>query len=238
MSAQTFKRHEKKYLLNWEQFVFVHKRLMARTRQDEYGLHTICSLYYDTPGNRALQQKGGPYKEKLRLRSYGVPAAEDTVFLELKKKYEGVSHKRRMALTLAEAKAYLNNGTVPENAGQVFGEIDFFVSQFKPEPKTVICYNRTALVGREDPGLRITFDNNIRYRVQELDLARGDWGDKILDGGDVMMEIKLTGAIPCWLAGILSDSEVYPRSFSKYGNAYEDMRARSRMGGEVCRHAG
>lgn len=239
MSMNTiFKRHEKKYLLNWGQFVFIYKHLLPHAWQDEYGLHTICSLYYDTPDFKALQQKSGSYKEKLRLRSYGVPSFGDTVFLELKKKYCGVSHKRRMPLTLEETEAYLNHGIQPEETGQVFGEIDFFISQFHPEPKMMICYDRIALNGKKDPTLRITFDNQVRYRTQNLDLAEGDWGERILEKGDVMMEIKLTGAMPCWLAELLSTTQAYPRSFSKYGRSYEDMLARNLMGREVCRHAG
>lgn len=41
------------------------------------------------------------YKEKLRVRSYGVPTGDDKVFVELKKKYDGVVYKRRVAMTAA-----------------------------------------------------------------------------------------------------------------------------------------
>ena len=33
------------------------------------------------------------------------------------------------------------------------------------------------------------------------------------------MEIKAAGAMPLWLVNILSDLEIYPVSFSKYGTA-------------------
>ena len=54
-------------------------------------------LYYDTPDYNLIRQsiEKPKYKEKLRLRSYGVPAKEDQVFLEIKKKY---ADKRRTAI--------------------------------------------------------------------------------------------------------------------------------------------
>ena len=35
------------------------------------------------------------------------------------------------------------------------------------------------------------------------------------------MEIKCAGGYPVWLCNLLSAHGVYPRSFSKYGNAYK-----------------
>ena len=42
---------------------------------DEYGLHTICNIYYDTPDYDLIRTSIDKpvYKEKLRLRSYGIP---------------------------------------------------------------------------------------------------------------------------------------------------------------------
>ena len=35
------------------------------------------------------------------------------------------------------------------------------------------------------------------------------------------MEIKQGGGMPFWLVNVLSENQIYPRSFSKYGTAYE-----------------
>jgi hypothetical protein len=37
------------------------------------------------------------------------------------------------------------------------------------------------------------------------------------------MEIKTPGAMPLWLANVLSECKIYPRSFSKYAHAYYDI---------------
>ncbi|MGL4549210.1 VTC domain-containing protein [Eubacterium aggregans] len=42
---------EKKYLLSEGQYRELVRRLKPHVQVDDYGLHTICNIYYDTPGN-------------------------------------------------------------------------------------------------------------------------------------------------------------------------------------------
>ena len=67
---------------------------------DEHGESTICNIYYDTADYRLIRAslEKPAYKEKLRLRSYGVTEPGGEVFLELKKKYKGIVYKRRITL--------------------------------------------------------------------------------------------------------------------------------------------
>ena len=96
----------------------------------------------------------------------------------------------------------------------------------RPSPKVFIGYDRTAYAGIEDPEFRITFDRNIRYRLHDLDLRSGDYGDPVTDDGTVIMEVKVKDAMPLWLVPILSRNRIYPGSFSKYGACYERFIAR------------
>lgn len=229
-TTMVFERFEQKYLLTYSQASALYESLAPYMQPDAYGKHTICSLYFDTEdfsAARAHQAKTF-YREKLRLRSYGVPGGGDTVFLELKKKLDGTTFKRRMPLTLAEAKRYLRTGEPPENAGQVFGEIDWFCTQNHPEPKAVICYDRIALAGREDPSLRLTFDQNLRFREECLDLSKGDWGQSLCSENDVLLEVKSSGPFPLWLSRLLTSHQIYPASFSKYLNAAELLQPQNK----------
>jgi len=72
-------------------------------KKDAYGAYTICNIYYDTGDWRLIRKslEKTVYKEKLRIRSYGVPTGDDKVFVELKKKYDGVVYKRRIAMIAA-----------------------------------------------------------------------------------------------------------------------------------------
>ncbi len=217
-----FKRYEKKYLMDQNQYTVLREKLAGRIQADQYGLHTICNIYYDTEHYDLIRTSLSkpPYKEKLRLRSYGVPAEHDTVFLEIKKKFNGIVYKRRISMDLAGAEAYLTHHNKPEEDGQILYEIDWFLRLYHPEPKVFIAYDRIACYDRFDPSLRITFDQNIRFRDHELSLSAGDWGDPVSKAGQVLMEIKLQGSMPLWLCHILNELEIFPVSFSKYGTCY------------------
>ena len=55
----------------------------------------------------------------------------------------------------------------------------------------------------------------------------GDWGSPLLPGGCRLMEIKLCGGMPLWLARALSECKAYPTSFSKYGEVHRVNLART-----------
>lgn len=220
----TFKRYEKKYLLTQEKYEQLREALDGRIEPDEYYSSTVCSIYYDTDDYSLIRHsiEGPVYKEKLRVRSYNVPAPEDTVFVELKKKFKGIVYKRRAAMSAAEAAQYLAGKTAAPTDSQMLREIDWFLHQYLPAPKVLIACDRLAFRAKDAYELRITFDRDIRWRDTELELTLGSHGKPLLAEGQVLMEIKIPGAAPLWLARLLSDLEIYPVSFSKYGTCYKE----------------
>lgn len=218
-----FQRYEKKYLLNRRQYRRLLQLLNGYITADHYGRHTIGNIYFDTDHFELIRNSLNKpdYKEKLRLRCYGTPTAEDTVFLEIKKKVCGIVYKRRSEMTLLEAYQYLANGKRPQNAGQILKETDWFLSRYPLSAKVFLAYDRTAYYCNIDEDLRITFDENIRWREDNLDLSRGSFGKMLLPESQVLMEIKIPGAMPLWLSQILTQLHIYPASFSKYGTCYE-----------------
>lgn len=222
MIQTVFNRYEKKYLMPESIYRELRARLVPYMQADAYGLHTICNIYYDTADDLLVRRsiEDPPYKEKLRLRSYGIPTLESKVFLEIKKKYNKVVNKRRIQLPLREAYDYLDHGRSPAQKTQVLKEIDFFLARYDLMPKLYLAYDRVALFGREDAQFRVTFDQNIRSRREQVRLESGDFGTPLLPPGWVLMESKVLGATPLWFTHILSDLSVYTTSFSKYGNVY------------------
>ena len=220
----TFKRTEKKYLLPAELCAALWDRISPYLEPDEYPASTVCSIYYDTDDFQLIRHsiEGPVYKEKLRLRSYNVPGPEDPVFVELKKKYKGVVYKRRVCLSVREAEAWLDRGEKPREDGQMVREIDWFLRSLRPGAKVFLACDRQAWRAREDEELRITFDRNIRWREEDLDLCAGDGGEPLLPPGEVLMEIKTPLAAPLWLAHTLSELQIFPVTFSKYGACYKD----------------
>ncbi len=219
----SFQRYEKKYLMTAERYAALWEVLREHLIPDQFFSSTVCSVYYDTEDYHLIRQsiQKPTYKEKLRLRSYGVPDGEDSrVFVELKKKFKGTVYKRRVELPERDAEDWLAGGPAPDDS-QISREIDWVLQRYDLSPKIVICCDREAWVDKENPNLRFTFDKSIRYREDELNLSAGSHGRNLLEEGSVLMEIKMPGSSPLWLAELLSNTKVFPAGFSKYGKCYE-----------------
>jgi SPX domain protein involved in polyphosphate accumulation len=219
----TFNRLEKKFILTEEQYLRIKEEIDKRFDPDEYGETTICNLYYDTPDylliTRSVEKP--VFKEKLRLRTYGVPNDSSTGFIEVKRKFNGTVYKRRMAMPLADALKFLRGELEIENPNQINKEMQHFLNFYKNlAPMFYISYDRSAFFGKDDRDYRITFDRNLTWRGYDLDLTKGVYGESLLGEGEVLMEIKVPTAIPLWLTDLLSEMKVYTRSFSKVGNAF------------------
>ena len=220
-----FKRYELKYLLTKEQMEEILDRAGEYIRGDEYGKSTICNIYYDTPDSLLIRRslEKPIYKEKLRLRSYGVAKANTPVFAEIKKKYDGVVYKRRINTNEQQAMA-LCKGIAPVTKNQITNEILYFVRRYHNlAPAVFLSYEREAFYAKNDGDFRITFDRNILWRDYDLTLSKGVYGTPILNSNQVLMEVKCPGAMPLWFVEILTDMGLYKTSFSKYGKAYEAM---------------
>ena len=220
-----FQRIETKYLMDEDQYQALRKRLEGMAEVDRYGETPILNIYFDTPDYRLIRTslEKPVYKEKLRLRSYGVPQDDTQAFIEIKKKFKGVVYKRRIGMSYEDSLAYLCEGRPVKEPSQISGEIDYFMHYYKGiRPAMAVSYDRIAMSGTTDSNLRITFDRNIRWRVDHMDLKEGNVGRDILEPGQHLMELKIAGAMSTELAEILSELNIYQVSFSKYGRGYVD----------------
>lgn len=238
MTIEVFNRYENKYMLNEQTFHKLQHRISDYMEPDDYNkngeTYTITNLYYDTRNSdliRASLEKP-KYKEKLRLRAYGVPDSESEVYAEIKKKVNSLVNKRRSALQLDEAYEFLQTGRMPElrpcHNRQVLGEISYMLEQRKLYPTLYLAYDRCAYFGLGQHDLRVSFDRNIRARRYDLRLEDGDYGELLLDEGLWVMEIKVVNSIPMWLCSLLSENKIYPTSFSKYGTEYRQSQRNQR----------
>ena len=221
-NQMVFKRYEIKYLMTHSQRDAVLEAMEPYMSMDAYGHSSIRNIYYDTPDFRLIREslEKPVYKEKLRVRSYGVPAPDGKVFAELKKKYKGVVYKRRITVPAAEVQPLLAGQRSLADYGQIGREIAWFQQLYDARPRVFIGYDRIAFAGVADPELRITFDTNIRWRTTQLELSAGDHGAPLLPDDRVLLEVKLPGVCPLWLAHALAEAGAVPVSFSKYGSCY------------------
>lgn len=228
-----FKRYEMKYMLTRGQRDLIQNRMRDYMTMDVHGRNTILSLYLDTPdfllARRSLEHP--IYKEKLRMRSYGVAGPDSTVFLELKKKYDSVVYKRRESMTETQLEQYVKNHIPPKDT-QIMRELAFALARYEGiGPAVLLSYEREAFYAKENADFRITFDENILWRDYDVNLRSGVYGAPVLAPGMVLMEVKTAGAIPMELARLFSGQHLYRTNFSKYGTAYQAIQGQQRNGG-------
>ena len=128
MADFVFRRREQKYILDGAQAAAFRAAMAQFMEHDRYATSAIRNIYYDTPDYRLIRRslEKPEYKEKLRLRSYGDATADSKVFLEMKKKYQGVVHKRRIRLRTQEAQQYMADPEARLEDSQIGREIDYF----------------------------------------------------------------------------------------------------------------
>lgn len=238
MAAEVFNRREIKYMISEELYHRIRPVLEefmeidAHSRKEDY--YQICNIYYDTPDHQIIRSsiEKPVYKEKLRLRSYGIVGRRDKVYLEIKKKFNGLVNKRRTSMSLEEAENYILTGCKPElrtgRNSQILSEIDYLIHRYPVQPMLYLSYDRNAFYGKENLSFRVTFDTKIRARRYDLSLEKGIYGNELLPEGTWIMEAKSDKALPLWFAKLLSEQQLYPVSFSKYGTEYKQTILNSR----------
>ena len=240
MESQVFDRVEKKYLITAQQKTRLLKLIRKHMKKDGYYRSEVSNLYFDTDTyDLIIQSIDRPeFKEKLRARSY---LGYDRVFLEIKTKLKGrdvnVGYKRRVMITRKEFNEFIKKDTSvsalvsragkPAHDIQIASEIDYLVQHFNLKPKILLTYDRESYKGEDN--LRITFDENLRFRDKNLSLKKGK-RDKIYfkDKQNIIMEIKAHGVIPLWLVKAMSGEHIYPQQFSKIGKVYTKLNQKGK----------
>ena len=219
------KRYEMKYIMNPEQTEYFKKSVEGYMKIDKFGLTSIASLYYDTPNYRLIRTsvEKPAFKEKIRLRSYGLATQDSPVFLELKRKAYGIVYKRRVQSTIPLVKKFFYGEGDICAGGQINREITTFRDYYQTlVPACLIIYDRIAYF-QPDGDLRLTIDHNPRYRFEDLNLTTSMEGNSLLKDGYTILEVKVQQAVPLWLSDILTRGKIYKGSFSKYGEAYKQQ---------------
>ena len=230
-----FERKEKKYVITREQMDRLLELIADNVEHDQFFESQIMSTYYDMPDYSIIEHSLSKpkFKEKLRVRSYGT----DTLFVELKKKYNGIVYKRRVEMTEQAARAWMSGDTFDAAVGkygmpcghalsyldtQIAREIEVYRHRHSDlSPAMNIYAHRFSYIEKDNEyGARITFDTDMQYE----DLRSVNEGLPVKLTDMIVMEIKVHDAYPLWLVSALTELGIYPRSFSKYGTAYKELK--------------
>lgn len=184
MAYQTiFERYEMKYLLTPAQKEAILRGMQPYMQLDQYGRSTIRNLYFDTDTFRLVRRslEKPAYKEKLRVRSYQPAQGQTPVFVELKKKYRSIVYKRRLVLPWEPVFQSFQTGEPLPVHSQIAREIEYFRQYYAPlSPKVYLSYEREAYYALDGSDFRVTFDEAIRYRTQQLTLEGENQGQLLL----------------------------------------------------------
>lgn len=235
----TFQRYEIKYLLDSRQKQAILQAMEPYMKLDAYGRTTIRNVYFDTENFRLIRRslERPAYKEKLRIRSYQQAGPQDPVFVELKKKYKSVVYKRRLSLPEHQALTCFQEGLPLSVHSQIAQEVEYFRGYYGSlEPKVFLSYEREAFFALDGGDFRVTFDENILYRTEELSLKNGIYGHPLLEDQQTLMELKISGGIPLWMSHVLNQQRIYKTSFSKYGSAYRHLMSSAAQSLQIRRY--
>lgn len=219
-----FSRNEKKYQITQHKAAQLVEAISNKMKPGKYGTYWVQNLFFDTDNWDIIHtsMEKPHYKEKMRLRCYGTPETTDRMFLEFKKKYDGVVYKRRFPIVPAELANYTINEILSRANTQIAKELVYHIQQKGVTEKFYISYNRQEFTGVHDEDLRLTIDSNISYRLDSLFFTQPQLDCSALDPNKFLLEIKMPLSIPLWLSHILSDLGIFASSFSKYAACFTD----------------
>jgi hypothetical protein len=189
------------------------------------GRYTLSSLYYDTPAKDCFWAKldGLKFRRKLRIRHYEQPTPMTdgtTVFVEVKQRIDRVTQKRRAVLPYGDALDLCIERIVPdcvERDQAVVVEAFELVVRHNLQPSCITTYQREPWIGGDyDPGLRLTIDTDLRYRVHDLWLDSKHPGKVMFPPQYAALEIKANDRVPYWLTHLVARNNLQLTRMSKY----------------------
>lgn len=224
-------RYELKYLLPLTRCAQIKEDLEASMSPDVHGGragYPLINLYYDTRGLSFFWAKldGSGGRRKLRLRAYpsALGAALERVVVEIKEHADRRVLKRRLDLPLASAEQLCAGVLAIEEHDQcddfdrgVAAEVANLVRRLRLRPSAVTSYHRLAFVDDYDATrVRVTFDCDLQGRLNDLKVDGLAPNHRLIGREWCVMEVKLSGEMPAWLAALLTRHHCHRQQISKY----------------------
>ncbi len=243
---QVIERFEQKYIIHPRLVPQIRKYLKPFVIPDpngkgeipEYKVTTL-QLDTDTMDLALAKERKAVSRFKLRIRTYGY-GAKAPVFIELKRKVNGVINKSRAKMN----REIYNDGAVlrdPDNSpllktakdNQNFLEYARIVKKLNARPKMLIRYIRESYFGANDDYARITFDRRVSYRPTHSWVLPGpeleDWKHwRAMDTQTALnrpfagyiFELKAMRDSPRWMIELVERFNLTTTGFCKYATAW------------------
>lgn len=213
-------RHEWKHEISLGDRLAIRQRLSAIARPDSHaqnGRYLIRSLYFDTPGDKALREKidGVSRREKFRIRYYNLDTS--LIHLEKKSKYGGLGTKESAELAPEEARALAEGDFrwMLDSGRPLLQELYSKMQTQGLRPKTIVDYIREPYI--YGPGnVRVTLDYDIRTGLGSTDFLNPDC--TTIPAGDpvTILEVKWDAFLPDIIRDAVRLNGRRAGAFSKY----------------------
>lgn len=212
-------RHEWKHEITYLDMLILRQRMGAIAHPDQHavgGKYLIRSVYFDTPSDKALQEKrdGVSRREKFRIRCYNGDIS--VIRLEKKSKLGGLGTKQSAALSALEASRILRGDLIwmMDSGKPLLQELfnKMMVQQLRP--KTIVDYTREPYVFPAGD-VRVTIDYNIRTGLRCTDFLNPC---VTIPAGDapVILEVKWGAFLPSIIRDAIQLEGRHTSAFSKY----------------------
>lgn len=212
-------RHEWKHEIDLSGHLAVRQRLRAVAQVDSHaaeGAYLVRSLYFDTPGDKALREKldGVNCREKFRIRHYNDDLS--SLRLEKKSRRNGLGRKDMADMTPEEVRALLRGetGWMTDSGRPLLRELGGKMKSQGLRPRAVVEYRREPFVYA--PGnVRVTLDYDIRAGLEARDFLDGGVAIPAAEGLTVL-EVKWDEFLPDVIRDAVQLPGCRTGSFSKY----------------------
>ena len=217
---ETAWRHEWKHEISYADLLCIRQRLRAVAGTDPHaqgGKYRVRSLYFDTPGDRALREKidGADPREKFRIRCYNGDAS--VIRLEKKMRRGGLGTKFSAEVSAEETRKLIAGDLdwMPASGRPLVQELYCKMRYQGMRPKTIVDYTREPFLYR--PGnVRVTFDYDIRTGLGCTDFLNPDCVTIPAGDAPILLEVKWDAYLPSVIRDAVSVPDRRAASFSKY----------------------
>lgn len=213
-------RHEWKHEINYADFLTLRPRLAAAMGRDPHavdGKYEIRSLYFDSPGDKALREKldGVNCREKFRLRYYNRDLS--LIFLEKKSKFDNLCAKEQCVISQEEAQKLLDGdlGWLMSSGRPLCQELYVKMRSQGLGPKTIVEYTREPFVFPAG-NVRVTLDYNLRTGAFQRDFLNPESPTLPAGEAPIILEVKWDEFLPDIIKDAVTVPSRHAAAFSKY----------------------
>jgi len=235
-------RSEFKYIVHESKMDSIRQMILPFVDVDKYAKdrtnnqYTVRSIYFDTPKFDYYFEKldGIKNRKKLRIRGYDEKITDNTVFLEIKRKYEAPIVKYRAPVTYGNVldifeKSRINGHIVPGNkfplAFESAQRFLYHVYSKNLRPVILVIYEREPYLYKFDKTVRVTFDKNLRGKgYPSLTELYNEYNVHRSLQNHFIMEVKFNKHFPDWMNNVVAAHGLRRQAASKYCICLDESR--------------